>query len=179
MLLQQPTTQPEGQKQIQQEIRDSEIGNLSFSEIITMQVWTDRIPRKDWILNMFLLDFPKKRWTTLDITAWIKIGCEWAKHVHTHKHTDRASHTCTQTPTHQNTQAVCTYVDMHVNPNPHYQKHKRSHSPTHNWAHTFTYSHTPSLVRPIKSLIKPNIKLVCVSADGAPLKRDIQHCWLV
>ncbi len=55
MLPQQPKT-PE---QPQQEIRDRKSGNLYFSERNTLQVWKDRIPRKDEILNMFLLALPE------------------------------------------------------------------------------------------------------------------------
>lgn len=50
---------------------------------------------------------PRKTQTTVDITAWIKIVCEWAKHMHTHKHTDRDSYTHTheQESTHKH---ICT-----------------------------------------------------------------------
>lgn len=94
MLLQQPTTQPEGQEQIQQGISDKEL--VLFR--ITLQVWTDRNPGKYYILNMFLLVLPHKdmdysRYHIVDKDRlWvgkntcIHINTQTEHRTHTHKH---------------------------------------------------------------------------------------------
>lgn len=95
------------------------------------------------------LNPPGKTWASVDITAWIKIGYEWAKHMQTHKHTDRASHTATQTPTRRHTHTRAgkhTYADLHVQkPTNMLKNTKRSQTPTHTWEHIHTLKHTHTL----------------------------------
>lgn len=87
---------------------------------------------------------PGKTWATVDITAWIKIGYEWAKHMQTHKHTDRASRTATQTPTCRHTRGqgstrtqICTCKNQ---PTCSKTQKARRHPPTRE--RTFTHLHT-------------------------------------
>lgn len=71
----------------------------------TVHIWTDRIPNKRSNSHYVSLGPARtllERQTTVDITAWIKIVCEWAKHTHTHTHELVHSLTLNQTPYNQN-----------------------------------------------------------------------------
>lgn len=114
------------------------------------------------------LNPPGKTWASVDITAWIKIGYEWAKHMQTHKHTDRASHTATQTPTRRHTHTheqgstrtqICTCKNQ---PTCSKTQNARRHPPTRERTFTHLNTHTPSIVY-IKFHINPNIRSMCVS----------------
>ena len=102
------------------------------------------------------LNPPGKTWASVDITAWIKIGYEWAKHMQTHKHTDRATHTATQTPTrrHEHTsreahvrRSARAKTNQHVSKTQNARRHPptRERTFTHLNTHTHTHTHTHTL----------------------------------
>lgn len=95
------------------------------------------------------LNLPTRRWTTLDIAGWIKIGFEWAKHMHTHKHKDREPHTNTHFSKH-----ICTCKITNR------FKHITLKSPAHTLAQIHVHTHT---LGHISVHIKSNIKSIRVS----------------
>lgn len=88
------------------------------------------------------LNLPTRRWTTLDIAGWIKIGFEWAKHMHTHKHEDREPHTNTHFSKHIWAESR---THMHVQNNQQVQTHNTQITRPHFSTDSCTHTHLGTL----------------------------------